>query len=79
MSEFSSYYISLTRGLSGYYVKVSAVSEDVARQYAENYFSHNWCSIYVEEELMRFRAKGYKTIVINEEDPVILGYSGRYE
>lgn len=76
--ENNKYYISLTRGLIGYYVLVLATDEYVAREYASNYFDHNWCSVYDEDSIERIKSK-YKTIIINEDNPVVLGDTGTYE
>lgn len=34
----NTYYISLTRGLTGYYVQVEADNESIVREYAANYY-----------------------------------------
>lgn len=76
--ENNAYYISLTRGMSGYYIKVLATDSNVARGYADNYYANNWCSVYVEEEIEELIMKGYKTIIINENDPVVLNDSSEW-
>ena len=73
------YYISLTRGLTGYYVQVEADNESIVREYAGNYYGRLWCSVYEQEDLQELKSIGYKTIVINEGDPVVLGDSPLYE
>lgn len=66
------YYISLTRGLQGYYVLVVAEREEFAREYANRYLSNIYCSIYDTSELEELSDEGYKTVVINEQAPIIL-------
>lgn len=76
-----SYYISLVRGLTGYYVKVLATDMEVVRGYAVNYCGELWCSIYTEKDMMKIK-NNYKNltkvIVINEDDPVILNDNSSY-
>lgn len=69
------YYISLCRGLAGYYVCVEATSEDIVRQHASKYYGRLWCSVYKEP----YRRPGVKCIVINEDDPVLLNDCPDYE
>ena len=73
------YYISLTRGLLGYYVKVLATSIEVAREYASNYYGSLWCSVYENKDIEAFSSRGWKNIIINDNDPVILDDCPLYE
>lgn len=76
-----SYYISLVRGLTGYYVKVLATDIEVVRKYAVKYYGELWCSVYTEEELVDFMKKYYnitKVVVINADAPVILNDNPNY-
>ena len=76
------FYISLCRGLSGYYVKVTAKSEDVVRQYATRYYGQLWCNIYTDAYFHEVVRKRYPTSskVINNRAPVELtDDEGMYE
>lgn len=66
--ENKRYYISLCRGLIGYYVAVDATDEEVVRTHAMRYFGRMWCSVYTKP----YDQNGVKCIVINEDDPIIL-------
>ena len=68
------YYLSLCRGLVGYYVKFVASSEAVVRRHAELYFGKLWCSVYTDayfhEVIRRRYPKASK--VINNQTPIEL-------
>lgn len=68
-TQLKRYYISLCRGLIGYYVAVDAADIEVVRQHAMKYFGKLWCSVYTEP----YDKNGAKCIIINENDPIILG------
>lgn len=72
------YFISLTRGLSGYYIQLAATNEDVVRGYANNYYANNWCSVYTAEDMDRLRSQGYATQIINST-PIDLGDNPKYD
>lgn len=68
------FYISLCRGLNGFYIKVQAPSEDAVRGYATRYCGEIWCNIYSEGyfyEVLRHRYPN-ATKVINNQQPIIL-------
>lgn len=64
----NTYYVSLCRGLFGYYVKFTADSEDTVRKHCAEYFGRLWVSVYTEKP----SSDRYKSIVINEKDPIEL-------
>lgn len=68
------YYVSLCRGLIGYYVKFVAPSEDAVRNHVSRYFGRMWCSVYTEAYFYEVLRKKYprNSKVINRDDPVIL-------
>lgn len=43
------YYLSLCRGLIGYYVLFEAPDEATVRRHAAEYFGRMWCSVYDED------------------------------
>lgn len=76
------FYLSLSRGLVGYYVKFEAISEEVVRRHAAKYFGGMWCSVYTEAYFMEILRKKYPhaTRVVNRDRPIILsGTSGDWE
>ena len=75
------YYISLCRGLTGYYVLVHAESEEIVRQHAAEYFGKIWCSIYTSAYFREIIRKRYPTAsrVVNPTKPIILNDDYRYE
>lgn len=76
------FYLSLCRGLVGYYVKFEAVSEEAVRQHAYKYFGSMWCSVYTEAYFMEILRKRYPkaTRVVNRDHPIILtDESGEWE
>lgn len=68
------YYLSLCRGLSGYYVKFIASDEEVVRRHAVKYFGKIWCTIYTEAYFYEVIKKRYPTTskVVNRNDAVVL-------
>lgn len=74
------YYLSLSRGLAGYYIKILATDEDVVRGYGSNYYANNWCSVYTQEDFDRVRnGINWKHVVINEDDPIELNDCPYYD
>ena len=75
------YYISLVRGLTGYYVKVLATDIEVVRGYAAKYYGKLWCSVYTEHDLevMKEKWKTLRCTIINEDNPIILNDNPSYE
>ena len=68
------FYLSLCRGLVGYYVKFEAKSEDVVSRHAAKYFGGIWCNVYTEAYFMEILRKKYpsKTRVVNRDKPIVL-------
>lgn len=67
------YYLSLTRGLVGYYVKFIAPDETTVRKHAHEYFGRLWCTVYTEEYFEQLiKARFPNTKVINPDKPVEL-------
>jgi len=65
------YYVSLVRGLLGYYLKFNACSAEIVREHLLEYYGKLWCSIYTEQEFKSSRY--YATAkVINEDAPIKL-------
>lgn len=75
----NNYYISLARGLQGYYVLVKADNIEVVRKYALSYYGKLWCSIYEDYDMSLFKVIHPKCNIINENDPIELGSSFKYE
>jgi mannosyltransferase OCH1-like enzyme len=80
----NTYYLSLARGLVGYYVKFKAPNEDVVRNHAAKYFGRLWCSVYQDIAfagvLERAARRGDSCIVINDNKPILLtGEEGEWE
>lgn len=69
MQELKRYYISLCRGLIGYYVAVDATDMEVVRMHAAKYFGNIWCSVYTSP----YSSNGVKFTIINEDNPIVLG------
>lgn len=72
------YYVSLVRGLLGYYVKITANSENVVRDYCHKYMGRMWCSVYPEDSLNEMKSK-FTVMVINEDRPIKLNDSCEFE
>lgn len=74
------YYLSLVRGLSGYYVKFKATSAEVVSRHAAEYFGRMWCSVYSEDYFNLCIAGKYRTEhIINPDDPIELGGEWQWE
>ena len=65
------YYVSLVRGLTGYYVKFRAPAEEIVRKHLSKYFERMWGSVYTPDEIVELANK-YTVNVINEENPICL-------
>lgn len=73
------YYLSLVRGLIGYYVKFKAPSSAAVSCHAATYFGKMWCSVYSEAyflEVLRRKHGTVKTKVVNPYDPIYLNEEG---
>lgn len=68
------YYLSLVRGLIGYFVKFEAESEEAVRNHATKYFGKLWCEVYTEAYFREILRKRYPnaTRVINRDRPIKL-------
>lgn len=70
------FYISLVRGLVGYYVKVLAPSEETVRKHCAKYFGRIWCSVYSYADFSGIRerswSRGVPCEVFNNDNPVVL-------
>lgn len=78
----NTFYISLCRGLSGYYIKVQAPSEDAVRNYATRYCGEIWCTIYTEGyfyEILRHRYPNATKVINNSKPVVINNLEGYFE
>lgn len=66
------FYVSLVRGLLGYYVVFEAPSRDVVVGHVAEYFGRMWCSVY-DETYFNSRIKGvYPVQLVNEDKPIVL-------
>lgn len=68
------YYVSLCRGLMGYYVKFEAPSEEAVRNHVARYFGRIWCSVYSEAYFYEVLRKRFpdQSRVVNANRPIIL-------
>lgn len=67
------FYLSLCRGLIGYYVLFEAPDESTVRRHAGEYFGRMWCSVYDEEYFIDNILHNYAdTQVINPQKPIVL-------
>jgi len=74
------YYLSLVRGLVGYYVKFVSTSMEIVREHAYKYFGRMWCSVYTKEQVDDIRRKfPMRVTVINEDNPIELKESSDWE
>lgn len=67
------YYLSLCRGLTGYYVMFKAPDEETVRRHAAEYFGRLWCSVY-DEEYYKARIAGRypNERIVNADNPIVL-------
>ena len=72
MPEKKRFYVSLVRGLMGYYVLFEAEDEMTVRNHVAEYFGRMWCSVYTEEAFNKNIVDMYPTTVINEDKPIVL-------
>ena len=74
------YYLSLVRGLVGYYVKFVSTSMGIVREHAHKYFGRMWCSVYTKEQFDdNIRKFPIRATVINENSPIELNESSDWE
>ena len=76
------FYLSLCRGLVGYYVKFIAPDEDTVRCHAAKYFGRLWCSVYTEAYFYEVLKRRYpnNSRIINKDRPIELtGDEGDWE
>ena len=68
------FYLSLCRGLTGYYVVFKAESEEAVRNHAIKYFGQLWCGIYSEAYFREILRKRYPTAtrIVNRDRPIVL-------
>lgn len=67
------YYVSLVRGLLGYYVLFEAPDEWTVRRHAAEYFGRMWCNVYSEDYFNRYIAGRYgNEKIINADKPIRL-------
>ena len=74
----NTYYVSLVRGLCGYYVKFIAPTENIVRSYCATYFGRLWCSVYEPPKMDELRTK-YFVGIVNEDRPIELEEGASYE
>lgn len=75
----NTYYLSLCRGLRGYYVVFKANCADTVRKHAGEYFGRMWCSVYTEAYFNeRIRGKYTPESIINADKPIELGDEWRW-
>jgi hypothetical protein len=75
------FFISLCRGLVGYYVKVIAYDEATVRRHAAEYFGRLWCSVYSEAYLYEILRKRFpdNTKIVNNNKPIDLTNGWEWE
>ena len=74
--ETKIYYVSLVKGLLGYYVKFIAPDEDIVRMHCAEYFGRLWCSVYDANRISNIRGS-FKCI--NEDNPIDLSSGWQWE
>lgn len=72
MPEMKTFYVSLVRGLMGYYVVFEAEDESTVRNHVAAYFGRMWCSVYTKEYFNQHIAGKYPANVINADKPIVL-------
>lgn len=72
MPEMKKFYVSLVRGLTGYYVLFEAEDEMTVRNHVAAYFGRLWCSVYTEEYFRDNIAGKYTTHIVNAAEPIVL-------
>ena len=68
----SNFYIKLTNGLEGYYVKVSATDEESVVNFATCNFGHMWAGVVSEGYLYEIERKRSTVRIVNRGQPIIL-------
>lgn len=66
------FYVSLCRGLTGYYVQFFAPDEETVRCHVAEYFGRMWCSVYTEWYFNERIARKCNPKVINAGNPIVL-------
>lgn len=66
------FYVSLVRGLLGYYVLFEAPDEMTVRKHVAEYFGRMWCEVYTEEYFKNRLVGKYPISVINYDRPIVL-------
>lgn len=67
------YYVSLVRGLIGYYVLFEAPDEWTVRRHVSEYFGRMWCNVYSEGYFKQYIVGRYGVSkVINADKPIRL-------
>ena len=75
------YYVSLCRGLMGYYVQFLAPDEETVRRHAAEYFGRMWCSVYTEAYFFEIIRRRYPSAcrVVNRTKPIVLENGWEWE
>lgn len=68
------FYLSLSNGLSGYYVVFKAEREELVRTFAKENFGTMWLCVYSEAYFREILRRRYPnaTRVVNRDRPIIL-------
>jgi hypothetical protein len=72
------FYVSLCKGLIGYYIFFKATTEEVIRDYCLANMGKIWCNIYDQRRINEMINSHKKLIIININDPIILNDCGDY-
>lgn len=72
MPEMKKFYVSLVRGLIGYYVVFEAPDEETVRNHVAEYFGRMWCSVYTEAYFNGHIAIEPGARLVNEDRPIVL-------
>lgn len=76
----NTYYLSLVRGLTGYYVKFTAPDEETVREHAAMYFGKMWCSVYTEAYFFEvIKKRPWPARVVNRSYPIDLSHGPEWE
>ena len=66
------FYVSLVRGLMGYYVVFEAEDEMTVRNHVAAYFGRLWCSVYTEADFNQRIVGKYDYKLVNGDKPIVL-------
>ena len=66
------YYIKMTNGLEGYYVKVSAADEESVVDFATRNFGTMWADVVSEGYLYEIERKRSTVRIVNRNQPIVL-------